>query len=264
MDSEENINMEESPVGTEVSTGAENRLLIYGGEMEDKLFYAYLKHQRDSMRNAWSNLLKLHWTVLLPFVISLVSTVSTLVLTLVFPLCGYNWISVAVMALSYIVLVHSADSFQIKRSHEKFVEYCAYCAEMKAWLKEFSIDNKEKIESIQGRISMKIAGLSNACEKNTEGFNKWLQGFATPIVIAIVTAVAAGEDVTEEKIAIAVIVIMLLALAWYLCCIGAKMVNFNSKRKAEQLECFASDLQGILDTQFDGGIAYQGDEGNKI
>ena len=55
-------------MGTEVPTGADNRLIILiGGAMEDKLFYAYLKYQKDSMRDAWSNLLKLHWTVLLPF-----------------------------------------------------------------------------------------------------------------------------------------------------------------------------------------------------
>ena len=54
-----------------------------------------------------------------------------------------------------------------------------------------------------------------------------------------------------------VIIIMIFALSWYLCSVGAKMLTHRGKRKIEQLECFASDLQGILDTQFEGGIAYQ-------
>lgn len=248
-------------MGTEVPTGADNRLIILiGGAMEDKLFYAYLKYQKDSMRNAWSNLLKLHWTVLLPFGISIISTLSTLALTLVSPLCGKNWISVAVMALSYFVLIHTTESFQIKRSHEKFAEYCDYCAEMKIWLAEFSIDSREKIASVKERISRKISDIRNTHEKGTTSVDKWLQGFATPVVIAVITTVIAGKNATEEKIATTVIVIMIFALAWYLCSVGAKMLNYNSKRKVEQLECFASDLQGILDTQFEGGIAYQGDD----
>ena len=115
--------------------------------MEDKLFYAYLKYQKDSMRNAWSNLLKLHWWVLLPFAISIISTVSTLVLTLVSPLCRWNWISVAIMVLSYIVLMHTTEDFQIKRSHEKFVEYCDYCAEMKIWLAGFSLVARRRLHA---------------------------------------------------------------------------------------------------------------------
>lgn len=248
-------------MGTEVPTGADNRLtILIGGAMEDKLFYAYLKYQKDSMRNAWSNLLKLHWRVLVPFAISIISTVITLVLTLVSPLCGWNWISVAIMVLSYIVLMHTTEDFQIKRSHEKFVEYCDYCAEMKIWLAGFSVDSKEKTASIRERILGKISNIRNAHEKSTAGVDKWLQGFATPVVIAVITAVVAGENATEEKIVTTVIVIMIFALAWYLCSVGAKMLNYNSKRKVEQLECFASDLQGILDTQFEGGIAYQGDD----
>ena len=39
------------------------QIIDIGGAMEDKLFYAYLKHQENSMRNTWSNLLKLHWNV---------------------------------------------------------------------------------------------------------------------------------------------------------------------------------------------------------
>lgn len=227
--------------------------------MEDKLFYAYLKYQKDSLRNAWSNLLKLDWRVLLPFAISITSTVSTLVLTLVSPLCSWNWISVAVMASSYIVLMHTTEDSRIKRSHEKLVEYCDYCAEMKIWLAGFLIDSKEKIVCIRERILGKISNIRNAHEKSTAGVDKWLQGFATPVVIAVITAVIAGEDATEEKIVTTVTVIMLFASVWYLCSVGAKMLNFNGKRKVEQLECFASDLQGILDTQFEGGIVYQGD-----
>lgn len=87
--------------------------------------------------------------------------------------------------------------------------------------------------------------------------DKWLQGFATPVVISVVTAVIAGHNATEEKIATTVILFIVSALVWYLCWVGAKMLNYNSKRKVKQLECFASDLQGIIDTQFEGGIAYQ-------
>ena len=92
--------------------------------MEDKLFYAYLKYQKDSKMNPWSNLLKLHWTVLLPLAISIVSTISTLVLSLVSTPSGWNCISVVVMILGYFVLMYTTEIAQIKQSHEKFLEYC--------------------------------------------------------------------------------------------------------------------------------------------
>ena len=163
----------------------------------------------------------------------------------------------AVMVISYIVLMHMAESFQINRSHEKFAEYCDYCAEMKLWLAGFSIDSKEKIASIKDRISGKISDITSSHEKGTAGMDKWLQGFAIPIVLAIITTGIAGEDATEEKVAMTCVIVLVFALTWYLCSVGAKMLNFNRKRKIEQLECFASDLQGILDTQFEGGTAYK-------
>ena len=234
--------------------------------MEDKLFYAYLKYQKDSLRNTWSNLLKLPWGILLPFAASVVFTVVTLVLTLISPLCGWNWISVAVMALSYIVLAHTTEDFQINRSQEKFEEYCEYCAEMKNWLAGFSIDSKEKITSIKDRISEKISTIRGADERSVAGMDKWLEGLAIPIVLAVVTTIIAGENATQDKVTLTIIIVLVFALVWFLSGVFLKMLNFNRKRKVEQLECFASDLQGILDTQFEGGIAYQGETsgiGNK-
>ena len=76
-------------------------------------------------------------------------------------------------------------------------------------------------------------------------------------MLAVVTAVVSGEDASKEKYTMTFFVVLVFTLVWYLCGIGAKLMNLNSKRKVEQLECFASDLQGILDTQFDGGIAYR-------
>ena len=225
--------------------------------MEDKLFYAYLKYQKDSKRNPWSNLLKLHWTVSLPLAISIASTISTLVLSLVSTLSGWNCISVVVMILGYIVLMHTTEIAQIKRSHEKFLEYCEYCSKLKDWLADFSIDSKEKVSIVHGRIIIKINELRKNNSHTAEGVNKWLQRFAIPIVLAVVTAVVSGEDASKEKYTMTFFVVLIFTLVWYLCSIGAKLMNCNSKRKVEQLECFASDLQGILDTQFDGGIAYR-------
>ena len=236
-----------------------------GKNMEDKLFYAYLKYQQEGVKKVWSNLLKLHWSVLVSLIVSVAFTVGALVLILVLPLCVWHWICIVVMALGYISLIYTTERFQIQRCYERFTEYCEYCAELKAWLEEFSIDSKEKVANIKDRISMKISNLGSICEKSAANQDKWLQGFATPIVIAVITAVIAGTNATEEKIASTLLIIMIFGLGWYAFSIGAKMLNYISKKKIEQLECFASDLQGILDTQFEGGIAYQNkaDIGNK-
>lgn len=102
---------------------------------------------------------------MLPFAISIVSTVITLYLALFLPLRGWHWISAAVMALSCIILMHTTEGFQINRSYEKFEEYCEYCAEMKSWLTGFSIVGYERIRCIKERISDKISILRSANEK---------------------------------------------------------------------------------------------------
>lgn len=225
--------------------------------MEEKLFYAYLKYQKDGRKNAWANLLKLHWPILMLFAVSLASTIATLVVSLIPTLNLWSWVGVAIMVIGYTALTYTAESFQIKRSHEKFAEYCDYCAELLHWLACFSIDSKEKITSIKDRILAKISDIATSYEKSTSGMDKWVQGFAIPIVLTIVTTIIAGTDAAEDKAAMISVIVLVFFLVWYLCNIGAKMLNFNKKRKLEQLECFASDLQGILDTQFEGGIAFR-------
>lgn len=225
--------------------------------MEEKLFYAYLKYQKDGRKSAWSNLWKLHWPILVLFSISIASTITTLVMSLTPALNQWSWIAMIVMVISNLVFMYTTESFQINRSHEKFAEYCDHCVEMKHWLAEFSIDSKEKITCIKDRISAKISDIATSCEKSTAGMDKWIQGFAVPIVLAIVTTIIAGKDAAEDKVTMTGVIILAFFLIWYLCSIGSKMLNSNKKRRLEQLECFASDLQGILDTQFEGGIAFK-------
>lgn len=225
--------------------------------MEGILINAYLKYQRDCKENAHLDFSNLGKTVLIPLIIAILSTVSTLISVFVLPYSLWYWISGGVMAISYGVFSYTTENVKIKRSYEEFVGYCEYCADLKDWLAKFSVDSKEKIIILQERISAIVSDLSKACETSTGRVEKILQVFATPVTITIITTVIAGNDAADEKIIIAVAMILIFVLVWIISNAVAKLRNYKHRKEIEELECFVSDLQGILDTQFEGGIAYK-------
>ena len=225
--------------------------------MEGILINAYLKYQRDCEENTHIDFSKLDKTVLVPLIIAILSTMSTLISAFVSAYSLLYWISGGVMAISYGIFSYTTENVKIKRSYEEFVGYCLYCADLKDWLAKFSVDSKEKIVILKERISIIVSDLSQACENSTGRVEKILQVFATPVTIAIVTAVIAGNDAADEKLIIAVAIILIFVLVWIICNAVTKIRNYKHKKEIKELEYFISDLQGILDTQFEGGIAYK-------
>jgi hypothetical protein len=225
--------------------------------MEDILINAYLKYQRDCEENAHIDFSNLDKTVLVPLIISILATVSTLISAFVSPYSLWYWISGGVTAVSYGVFSYTTENVKIKRSYEEFVGYCQYCEDLKDWLAKFSVDSKEKIVILQERISIIVSELRKACETSIGRVEKMLQVFATPVTIAIITAVIAGNDAVDEKIIIAVAIIVIFGLVRIVSNGVAKIRNYEHRKEIEKLECFISDLQGVLDTQFEGGIAYK-------
>ncbi len=222
--------------------------------MDDKLFYMYLLNQKSYQKSAWSGLFKMPPMILASLIVGILSTVGMMVLTILAPQSKWIAVALALAALSMFSLYFSIEHFQITRSNERFSEYCDYCAKLNTWLSNFNINSKEKVTAIQQRISVKAEKLRNSTEKSMDGVSKWLQGFAMPIAIAVISAVIGGTDTSNEKFAWSFVAIILFAFAGCIIWFGAKALNFTSKRKVEQLEYFASDLQGILDTQYEDGI----------
>ena len=77
--------------------------------------------------------------------------------------------------------------------------------------------------------------------------DRWLQTLIIPAIIAIITAIITKQENIEEMIAYALAIVILFAVVYGIVAIIKTISFFPQKRRIEQMECFASDLQGVLD-----------------
>ena len=101
------------------------------------------------------------------------------------------------------------------------------------------------------RLEKEIDKLEKQRAATRERIEKWVQILIIPILLAVFSAII--KEQTDLTILFAytttfLIALGSLALAFLNC---YNIFDFLKKRKIEQLKSLASDLQGVLDCQFD-------------
>lgn len=91
-------------------------------------------------------------------------------------------------------------------------------------------------------------------KESQERTDKWLQALIIPILLAIITT--SISNVSDISVMFKNMLIIIIGFVSVYCIFIAlqKISNFPNKRMMEKLNCFASDLQGVLDTQFSDSV----------
>ena len=88
--------------------------------------------------------------------------------------------------------------------------------------------------------------------KNEDGIKKvrgdrWLKILIIPIMIVIITAITSKQENMGDMIAYSTALVVVFFSIYGGIAIAQEIICLPQKRQIRQMECFASDLQGVLD-----------------
>ena len=228
---------------------------IKGERMHTILFDSYRKYQKDNKQSLMKTIFKLPIGVkllLIGFVLCLIY--SILALFIDFFKSTY-FICLILQVILCLCLYFYTENFQIKTSDIRLSTYQEYCGKIKAWLtKTGVIVTQENVTELVSRIEKEIDKLEKKKTANRERIEKWIQILIIPILLAVFSAIIREQNNLTILFAYTttfLIALGSLSLAFLNC---YNIFDFFKKRKIEQLKSLSSDLQGVLDCQFDNKI----------
>ena len=216
------------------------------------LFDSYRKYQKENKNNVIKSIFKLPVgakILLGGLCLCLIYSILTLFVDLF--RSAYFFCLLLEFVLC-ICLYFYTENFQIKNSDTRFSAYQDYCGKINQWLIQIGIVvTKENVTELVRRLENEIEKQEKQRTLRRERIEKWIQIIIIPILLAVFSAIIREQTdlTTLLSYAIAFLVtfssIALVVLVFY------NGFDFFRKRKLEQLKSLSSDLQGVLDCQFD-------------
>ena len=213
--------------------------------METYLFYAYLKYAKENKQSFWPKLLSRPVSVIIFFLLTLLSCVCGAI----FALLGWSIAALIGMVgeiVFGILFYNCSEKYHIEFCVEEYDKYTEYCSNLHKWLEKFNKQRPDEIRALYDKIQTKIARMKTEEENSKARGDRWLQTLIIPAIIAIITAIITKQENIEEMIAYALAIVILFAVVYGIVAIIKTISFFPQKRRIEQMECFVSDLQGVL------------------
>ena len=214
--------------------------------METYLFYAYLKYAKKNKQSFWPKLLSRPVSVIIFFSLTLLSCVYGAI----FSLLGWSIAALIGMIgeiVFGILFYNYSEKYHIDFCVEEYDKYTEYCSNLHEWLEKFNKQSADDIQELYNKIQAKIVCMKTEEEHSKARGDRWLQTLIIPAIIAIITAIITKQENIEEMISYALAIVILFAVVYGTIAIIKSISFFPQKRRIEQMECFASDLQGVLD-----------------
>ena len=219
--------------------------------MKDRMFDCYRQYQKSSKDKIFKAFFKLP----VPAVVLMSLSLVCVILNFVVILCNLVapiglFLLIAEMAIC-IALYLFTDNYQIQNSDTRMQKYVSHCSDLAEWFHQTGfIVSKDNVIELRNRVKQHISDDQKRKKANQERFDKWCQALLFPIILAIFSAAIKNQTDILVMVGYAVTMIVsigLLYLGAYHC---LNVISFFEKRRVAQMERFAEDLQGIIDTQY--------------
>lgn len=223
--------------------------------MEDILFDGYRKYLKDTQDNVF----KAFFNMPLGGKILLVAIILCVVASIFF-LVFTKWVIVSLILLGVDIVLCIAsyffvESYQIKTSDIRVVDYKKYCSKIKEWLESNDIEvTKSTLTELENRVLKVWESKENARKKGIERVEKWIQALLIPLLLAVFAEIIDGQTDVSTLISSMLILIIAIGVVCATVINCYNLVSFFQKRKLEQMRKFANDLQGVIDTQFEDSL----------
>lgn len=217
--------------------------------MEVYLYYSYLKFRYEKKKPLWVVIKCIPWWMWLLFGLSIMGLI---VGVLTYDTArGTIWRKVVLLASLCCMGLFcvGAERVQIRDSKTRMENYWKYIGNMKTFLTENGIKNRDDTELIKQRIECRLANAKQELQSMKENDDKWMQTLALPVVFAIITAFLSQQGDINERIAeIAAVLIVFAVLSFGFAGIVAILRSVRNW-EITNLMWFREDLQGVLDLE---------------
>ncbi len=220
--------------------------------MDEILFDGYRKYQKSLRGNIVKTVLGFPTGAIIIVGVAFASMVSSFIFQFIESLA---WLSSVFFLIEIIACISShfyIENFRIKKSGNRLVSYYEYCNGIYAWITSTGIVATDKnIQAIIARLEKRIKLLE---EKRTHTQNTiWhiVNILIIPLLLAIFSSWIKDQTNLPDLIAASLSIIFFVGSIGLLVYLLYNVFSVFQKRRIEQLRCFADDLQGILDTQFE-------------
>ena len=221
--------------------------------MEWFLYYSYQKFRKDNLESIPRRLLRLPAIAITLFGLLCISTIAGLAFAFIPAMKMFMWIPIVLELICCIVLYFYTENYQVKVSYEKLEDYKTYCEVIYRWLQSCSLSTREEIQEIRRRLLAHIEKVEADRKYKKESTDRWLQVLVIPVILAVLSAFINQQTGYVQAMNYAFFLIFIF-LVIYSMIWGVRRVRyFFSGSNLEQIQCFANDLQGVLDTQFKTG-----------
>ena len=217
--------------------------------MERKYLYNYLQYQKEKNIKTWKRLMKLPWYLLLLLAISFALLITTVVLD-----CAIsNKIPVIVLEIAALVSIgftyFLSENYKVTTSQSTLQNYAISRTNLNKWLKTVHIDSEEDKKLLLSRLKEYIS-LQEAKQKRTaERRDKWLQVLVIPVVLTLMTTIIANQKDVSFIIASVITIMLIFGLVYGLIALLITVNELPIKRRINQMQCFADDLQSTIDME---------------
>lgn len=224
-------------------------------QMEQILYKNYLKYLKENktpLYKALQSIPKCAAGILIALVLS---GVVSFIFMCAEKLRQYFIVPLVIETIFCIIAYFYSERYEINNSAKYLENYKEYCGDIYNWLQNISISvTKDSIIEIKRRIDNKLEKMEKTKEKNRNTIERLIQVIVIPFVLAMFAALIKNESDANVIVAYGVYFIF-FPIALLITLFGFfEVFNMINKSEFNKLKNFSDDLQGILDTQYVGGL----------
>ncbi len=223
--------------------------------MELLLYRNYLKYLKDNRLPMSKAFKKLPKTMLVLLIILSVTVIGVIVILCIEKVRAYFYVALAIEAVVAFVVFLYGQHYEIENSNQDIKEYKNYCSNLFVWLENTSVSiDREDIIELKNRIVNRLEKYEQKQQRTYDTIIRFVQALIIPIVLTVLTVVLNKQFDISMVLAYGFIAIMIPSFFAVTLFGFTSFINLIRKNEFEKMKSFSSDLQGILDTQFDKGI----------
>ncbi len=215
--------------------------------MFDLIFNLYLKYKKEHSDKMWKKIMKLPKHLIALFGLAIISAISSIAMLFILGNTLWYWIPVSIELVSTIALGFTSEKYFIDNSQAETDEYITKRKELYVEVLSKFITSEDQLCEMIKRANDKVAITQGRIDKKYEALNKFNQVLFIPIILLWLNSLV---DTTSDATVIAelsLITIVLSLIIYAIINAGITVINYDIVREKYKLQCFANDLQGILD-----------------
>lgn len=217
--------------------------------MELKYLYSYLQYQKTNNKKAWKRLMRLPWYMLLLLAVSFALLITTFILNCFLS----NKIPVIILEITAMTVIFTtyflSEKYQVSTSKLTLQNYARSRTSFNEWLKTVRIDSEEDKKLLLSRLKEYISLQEKNQRRIADRWDKWLQVLVIPVILTLMTTIIANQKDVNLIIASVVSIMLIFGVVYGLIVLFRTVGDLPLKRRINQMQCFAEDLQSTMDME---------------